>query len=124
MKKQAISIVLLCSFFGLPGSPSAHAASLDTNRIEQITGRKGAWTPAESVFKITSPRADVKIAVDEWRKPPFMGLTSWAAFTPGKEKEAMVMGDLVLFDALLGLWPGGRPCSQSHGDSGRPEGGE
>jgi hypothetical protein len=28
--------------------------------------------------------------------PPFMGLTSWAAFTEGKEKDAMVMGDLVL----------------------------
>ena len=26
-----------------------------------------------------------------------MGLTSWAAFTAGKEKAAMVMGDLVLF---------------------------
>ena len=30
--------------------------------------------------------------------PPFMGLTSWAAFTAGKEKETMVMGDLVLFE--------------------------
>src|SRR5882724_5188808 len=29
--------------------------------------------------------------------PPCMGLTSWAAFTAGKGAEAMVMGDLVLF---------------------------
>ena len=29
--------------------------------------------------------------------PPFMGLTSWAAFTPGKSASTMVMGDLVLF---------------------------
>jgi len=28
--------------------------------------------------------------------PPFMGLTSWAAFMPGMRAEAMVMGDLVL----------------------------
>ena len=26
---------------------------------------------------------------------PFMGLTSWAAFRKGVEKESMVMGDLV-----------------------------
>jgi hypothetical protein len=32
--------------------------------------------------------------------PPFMGLTSWAAFVPGEKEgiEAMVMGDLVLFE--------------------------
>jgi hypothetical protein len=32
--------------------------------------------------------------------PPFMGLTSWAAFTPGEKPdvEAMVMGDLVVFE--------------------------
>jgi hypothetical protein len=29
---------------------------------------------------------------------PFMGLTSWAAFRKGVEKESMVMGDLVLFE--------------------------
>jgi hypothetical protein len=30
--------------------------------------------------------------------PPFMGLTSWAAFTEGGSDEAMVAGDLVLFE--------------------------
>jgi hypothetical protein len=29
--------------------------------------------------------------------PPFMGLTSWAAFTAAKDQPTMVMGDLVLF---------------------------
>jgi hypothetical protein len=29
---------------------------------------------------------------------PFMGLTSWAAFTPHSQSELMVMGDLVLFE--------------------------
>src|SRR5213596_1943707 len=76
--------------------PLAANAALDTNRVEQITGVKGAWSAAEGVFKITAPRSDVKIAVDGWTMPPFMGLTSWAAFTEGKKEEAMVMGDLVL----------------------------
>jgi rhodanese-related sulfurtransferase len=38
------------------------------------------------------------VKVDEWKMPPFMGLTSWAAFLAGKKADAMVMGDLVLFE--------------------------
>jgi hypothetical protein len=90
-------------------------AALDGTKIEQITGLKPAFTEAEGVYKITSPRSDVKVSVDGWPMPPFMGLTSWAAFVPGKKVEAMVMGDLVLmqdevnpvmsslFDAGLGV---------------------
>jgi len=77
--------------------PLAAQAALDTNRIEQITGVKGTWSPAERVFKATAPRNDVKIAVDGWTMPPFMGLASWAAFTEGKMGDTMVMGDTVLF---------------------------
>lgn len=73
------------------------AEGLDTNQIQQIIGLKGAWNPTEGVFKITSPRHDVKIAVDGWTMPPFMGLGSWAAFTEQKADEVMVMGDTVLF---------------------------
>lgn len=72
-------------------------ATLDTVKVEQLTGLKGTWNEAEAVFKVTSPRTDLPVAVDGWKLPPFMGLTSWAAFTPGKAAEAMVMGDLVLF---------------------------
>ena len=77
--------------------PLAANAALDTNRVEQITGVKGAWSAAEGVFKITAPRNDVKIAVDGWTMPPFMGLASWAAFTEAKMGGVMVMGDTVLF---------------------------
>jgi rhodanese-related sulfurtransferase len=73
------------------------SAKIDTNQIEQITGLKGTWSAAEGVFKVTSPRNDVKVNVDGWTMPPFMGLTSWAGFVDGKKEEAMVMGDLVLF---------------------------
>src|SRR6185295_15168788 len=72
-------------------------AALDTNRIEQLTGLKGAWNATEGVFKVTSPRTDVKVAVDGWTMPPFMGLASWAAFTEQKTADTMVMGDTVLF---------------------------
>ncbi len=72
------------------------AGELQTNRIDEITGLKGKWNNEEKVYKVSAPRADIKVSVDNWEMPPFMGLTSWAAFTTGKEKEAMVMGDLVL----------------------------
>ena len=72
------------------------AGTLDTAQIDQITGLKGTFNEAEGVFKVSQPRTDVKVTVDGWQMPPFMGLTSWAAFTAGKEKAAMVMGDLVL----------------------------
>jgi rhodanese-related sulfurtransferase len=74
------------------------AAPLDTNRIEQITGLKGAWNAAEGVFKVSAPRSDVAVKVDEWKMPPFMGLTSWAAFLAGRKADTMVMGDFVLFE--------------------------
>ena len=72
-------------------------ASLDTNQIQQVIGIKGAWNATEGVFKINSPRTDVKISVDGWTMPPFMGLGSWAAFTENKMGDTMVMGDTVLF---------------------------
>jgi rhodanese-related sulfurtransferase len=75
-----------------------HAAAIDTNRLEQIIGLKGTWNPTEGVFKVSQPRDDVAVNVDQWKMPPFMGLTSWAAFLAGKKAEAMVMGDLVLFE--------------------------
>src|SRR6476469_4859996 len=84
-------VFLFAGFLG-----SLAAAELPTNRIDQITGLKGKWNAEEAVYKVSSPRTDVRVTVDSWQMPPFMGLTSWAAFTSGKEKEAMVMGDLVL----------------------------
>jgi len=78
-------------------SPAIAFAAIDSAKIEAATGLKGTLNEAEGVFKVSAPRTDVKIAVDGWQMPPFMGLTSWAAFTAGKSAEAMVMGDLVLF---------------------------
>ena len=82
--------------FGLLASVAT--AQLDSVRLEQLTGLKGSWNGEHRVFKVTAPRNDLPIAVDGWKMPPFMGLTSWAAFTTGKAEGAMVMGDLVLFE--------------------------
>jgi hypothetical protein len=78
-------------------SVSAAAADLDTNLIQKVTGLTGKMNAEEAVFKVSAPRTDVKVSVDKWQMPPFMGLTSWAAFKPGMKEDTMVMGDLVLF---------------------------
>jgi Domain of Unknown Function (DUF1259) len=76
---------------------SAFGARLDTARIDELTGLKGKMTQKEGVYRVTLPRTDVKIAVDGWTMPPFMGLGTWAAFT-ATQNGAMVMGDTVLFE--------------------------
>jgi hypothetical protein len=73
------------------------SAALDTAKIDQITGLKGKLNEKEAVYKVTSPRSDVKVAVDGWTMPPFMGLGTWAAFK-GENDKAMMMGDTVLFE--------------------------
>lgn len=88
MSKWAVILLLSAS--------TINAATLDTASIDSITGLKGELNSEEGVYKVSQPRTDIKITVDQWQMPPFMGLTSWAAFQAGKEKNAMVMGDLVL----------------------------
>jgi protein-tyrosine-phosphatase len=68
------------------------------NTIDQVTGVKGAYTAEEDVYRVNFPRADVKVSVEGRSMHPFLGLTSWAAFTPQSPSELMVMGDLVLFE--------------------------
>ena len=94
MKRSALVLASLLAG-SLILALSASAAPLDGPQLEQITGLKG--TANASVFKVTAPRSDLPIRVDGWKMPPFMGLTSWAAFSPGGRAEAMVMGDFVLF---------------------------
>ena len=64
-------------------------------RIDELTGAKGAYTASEDVHKVTFPRNDLKVTIDGWAVHPFMGLTSWAAFT-SHGGHVMVMGDLTL----------------------------
>jgi hypothetical protein len=76
---------------------SAFAGDLNTAQIDELTGLKGKLNEKEGVYKIAFPRRDVKVVVDGWTVPPFMGLGTWAAFTEAPNG-AMVMGDTVLFE--------------------------
>jgi hypothetical protein len=91
----------LAALFGalfLTASLSAAVPDAQRSTIDQITGVKGAYTADEDVYRVSIPRTDVKVAVEGRPMHPFLGLTSWAAFTPHSQTELMVMGDLVLFE--------------------------
>jgi hypothetical protein len=92
---------IICAFviFSLTCSAvvNAQRKQVDGPKVDQITGAKGSLNEQENVYKVSFPRNDVKVTVDGTPMPPFMGLTSWAAFMPGMSQEAMVMGDIVLF---------------------------
>ena len=73
------------------------SGALDTAKIDDLTGLKGKLNEKEGVYRVTFPRNDVKVSVDGWTMPPFMGLGTWAAFTEAPHG-AMLMGDTVLFE--------------------------
>jgi len=91
MKKHLIGCAVGCAII------ETAFGALDGAKIDQITGLKGKLSEKENVYKVTWPRSDLKVAVDGWTMPPFMGLGTWAAFTETKSG-AMVMGDTVLFE--------------------------
>ena len=96
MMKISQPLLLACTALGLIGLPLN--AAVDRAKIDELTGLKGTWNETEQVHKVSQPRADLPVSVDGWTMPPFMGLTSWAAFTAGVKSEVMVAGDLVLFE--------------------------
>jgi hypothetical protein len=79
-------------------SLAAEISETQRSTVDRITGAKGAYTPEEDVYRVNFPRTDVKVSIEGRSMHPFLGLTSWAAFTPHSQSELMVMGDLVLFE--------------------------
>jgi hypothetical protein len=94
MSLKLLSLAALATLF----SVQAGLAAVDTSKIDSLTGLKGTWSEAEKVHKVSQPRNDLPVSIDGWTMPPFMGLTSWAAFSEGGKAEVMIAGDLVLFE--------------------------
>jgi hypothetical protein len=112
-----------------PAAPPAASARaplgrpIDASAVATAVGVGiGDVEPGDAgTVKVSFPRTDVTVSVDAWKMPPFMGLTSWAAFGPAREgvAEAMVMGDLVLFedevsDVMSALLDGGIDVTALH----------
>jgi len=75
---------------------SASVTEAQRAAIDQATAAKGVYTEVEDTYKVTFPRMDIKVSVEGRPMPPFLGFSSWAAFTPGMHGGLMVMGDCVL----------------------------
>jgi hypothetical protein len=79
----------------------AQSPKFDISPIEKAIEMKGTYNAAENVYKVSKPRANLA-AVDGWKIPPFLGTSSYAAFTPMGNNQVMVMGDNVLFEDEVG----------------------
>jgi len=95
MKAKISNLALCCWLLGAVAA-SGQTVKLSMSQIDEITLLDGKFNEQENVYKVSSPRNDIKISVDKWEMPPFMGLTSWAAFQPSAKVGAMIMGDIVL----------------------------
>jgi len=96
------SAIVSAALFVSVSSAFAQSSDFNPTPIQQATGMKPTYNQAETVYKITKPRADMA-KVDGWSIPPFLGTSSYAAFTPvGNGGQVMVMGDNVLYEDEVG----------------------
>jgi hypothetical protein len=81
-------------------APRLDAALSEAQRasIDTLTGAKGGYTAEEDTYRVTFPRGDLKTTLEGRAYGPFMGFTSWAAFTADGPNEAIVMGDIVVVE--------------------------
>lgn len=73
---------------------STHA-QVDSAGLDKVFGKKGSVQGM--VYKITYPRSDLKVKVNEFSVAPGLALTSWIGIL-FMGNESMMMGDLVLLD--------------------------
>src|ERR1700746_2909038 len=71
----------------------ASPQNLDTGKIDSALGRSGQ--KMGEVYKVSFPRTDLHVSVQNVAIKPGLALGSWAAFI-GSNETATVMGDLVL----------------------------
>lgn len=97
MKKTHL-IFIFCAYL-LPGgeciAQETNGIEREIKKIEELTGVKGVVNNEEHVFKLTIPRSDLSVMVNETKVPASAGISSWIAFKKENGK-TIVMGDLAL----------------------------
>ena len=73
-------------------------AQFDSTALNNVFGKKG--TVQGGVYKVTFPRSDLKVKVNDFSVSPGLALTSWIGFVKMGD-HSMMMGDLVLLDSEL-----------------------
>src|SRR5450432_750342 len=86
------SVILACCLIlcGLSGITQVYSTGLNN-----VFGKKGSVQGM--VYKVTYPRSDLKVKVNEFSVAPGLALTSWIGIL-SMGNESMMMGDLVLLD--------------------------
>jgi len=79
-----------------PAAASAPQNALNTARLAEIVGARGEQSGA--VYKITLPRADLKVVEMGATINARMGLNTWAAFT-GTNEKAAIAGDVAMLES-------------------------
>jgi len=90
MKKKFLIISVLFA------TVHATAQQNDWSNVENVFGKKGTVTG--DVFKISYPRSDLKVKVNDFNVAPGLALGSWIGIIK-MGNTAMMMGDLVLLDS-------------------------
>jgi Domain of Unknown Function (DUF1259) len=87
-----VSLILSFLFIltGFSGFSQVDSAGLNT-----VFGKKG--TVQGNVFRITYPRSDLDVTINQFHVAPGLALTSWIGIL-SMGNESMMMGDLVLLD--------------------------
>jgi hypothetical protein len=70
----------------------------DWKDVEQALGRAGALLPGD-VYKVSFPRSDLSVNLEQVTIKPALALGSWAAFKEIGGGHVMAMGDLVLLES-------------------------
>lgn len=83
---------------GTPALLIASVTEAQRGAINLATAGSGVYSEAEDTFKVTFPRIDVKVTVEGRPMVPFLGFSSWAAFTTSGHGGLMVMGDVVVLE--------------------------
>jgi hypothetical protein len=86
------SVIVLCCMLC---SSIAGFTQLDSTGLNNVFGKKGSVQGM--VYRITYPRSDLKVKVNEFPVAPGLALTSWIGIL-SMDNESMMMGDLVLLD--------------------------
>ena len=91
--KHATKLGLFAAI-GMALAAPAHADP-DWKAVAQALGKEGSVMPG-GIYRVGLPRSDLKVRLDGVEIKPALALGTWLAFQPMGDKDAMVMGDLVL----------------------------
>src|SRR5438034_7689109 len=91
----AFTSCALTILFSAAASAQPTAVQPDWSAVIAAIGRAGTLQP-DGVMKFSFPRSDLSVMLNGVRLRPSFALGTWIAFKRLNERDAMVMGDLVL----------------------------